>query len=307
MNRKPGMLTQIIWLLFLAACSAQVKQPEAALPTSAAVPTRTQTAVPIPIPPAAPTSTIALATSTSIPLPSVCSPLENLPIDQLAGQISNPYQPPPVGSDNPHQGVDLADLLPGSQMAVSGRRVQAVMAGQVSMVIRDRFPYGNAILIETPLDLYPAEGWEGMQIPTPAPTLAAVQALTCPAGVEPKFSRPDRRSLYLLYAHLQDLPDLSPGDSATCGQAIGRVGSSGNAMNPHLHFEARVGPSGLQMTSMAHYDASASAEEMSSYCMWRVSGLFQLVDPMKIFTLTPNMAALGAATSDVAAPGSISP
>jgi hypothetical protein len=42
----------------------------------------------------------------------------------------------------------------------------------------------------------------------------------------------------------------------------------------------RLGPAGVRFSSLAHYDASATIEEMFNYCTWRVSGLFQLVDPM---------------------------
>jgi murein DD-endopeptidase MepM/ murein hydrolase activator NlpD len=79
---------------------------------------------------------------------------------------------------------------------------------------------------------------------------------------------------------MRDAPGFQVGDPIECGEALGQVGQSGNALNPHLHFEVRLGPAGIQLKSMAHYDASASAEEMSNYCTWRVRGVFQLVDPM---------------------------
>jgi murein DD-endopeptidase MepM/ murein hydrolase activator NlpD len=63
------------------------------------------------------------------------------------------------------------------------------------------------------------------------------------------------------------------------------VGKSGNALNPHLHFEIKVGPAGLRFTSMAHYDASATLEEMATYCTWSISGLFQVVDPLRLLSL----------------------
>jgi len=31
---------------------------------------------------------------------------------------------------------------------------------------------------------------------------------------------------------------------------------------------------------MAHYASSASPEEMSNYCTWRVRGVFQAIDPL---------------------------
>jgi hypothetical protein len=38
---------------------------------------------------------------------------------------------------------------------------------------------------------------------------------------------------------------------------------------------------------MAHYDASASLEEMANYCLWRVSGHFSLFDPMDLLSVSP--------------------
>ena len=64
-----------------------------------------------------------------------------------------------------------------------------------------------------------------------------------------------------------------------CGELIGATGDTGNALNPHLHVEMRVGPAGANFESMAHYESRASDVEMASYCQWRVSGEFVLVDP----------------------------
>jgi len=63
------------------------------------------------------------------------------------------------------------------------------------------------------------------------------------------------------------------------------VGDSGNALNPHLHLEMRIGPAGITFAGMSHYDNSATSEEMAAYCTWRVSGKFQLVDPLKFIEL----------------------
>lgn len=155
------------------------------------------------------------------------------------------------------------------------------------MVAHDRFPFGNALIIETPLDEATLAWLAPVEIPTPAADPTPQTALTCPGGFEPSFANPDQRSLYILYAHLQQPSTLTLGDPVSCGQGLGTVGQSGNALNPHLHFEVRIGPSGLRMNSMAHYDASASAEEMSNYCLWSVSEKLQLIDPLKLLALTP--------------------
>ena len=43
------------------------------------------------------------------------------------------------------------------------------------------------------------------------------------------------------YAHLSSVPDgLSVGDRVTAGETIGRVGATGTATGPNLHYEVRV-------------------------------------------------------------------
>ena len=92
-----------------------------------------------------------------------------------------------------------------------GRGVRVVLPGRVAAVMADRFPYGNALLVETQWEDLPA-GW-AERLPTPAPTpLAPRSALTCPD----EFSvggETDRRSLYLLYAHMLAPPEVRVGDS----------------------------------------------------------------------------------------------
>lgn len=279
----------ITFLIFciITGCSAQAQQKSA--PTvpivPSAQPTFTFTAPPI----SSVTTTVTPVPPTLAPTPGpqLCSPISGAPIAQLTQMVSNPYHPPAIGSDDPHKGIDIAVRAPGSQVAVAGQPVQAAFAGRVAGLIFDRFPFGNAIIIETPLDDFPPDWWSPAQIPTPAPTLSSHTALTCPAGPPLPLADPSHRSLYVLYAHLQQAPTLKIGDSVSCGQAIDTVGSSGNALNPHLHFETRVGPSGAVFSSMAHYDNSATADEMSSYCLWSISELFQLVDPNKVLQLKP--------------------
>jgi len=162
--------------------------------------------------------------------------------------------------------------------------VQAVLEGQVALVVSVRFPYGNAVLVETSLDSLPSAWLEGLDLPSIPAAPQASNALTCPTPDPPPEWDPERRSLYLLYAHLLEPPTLMTGDKVACGQVIGTIGSSGNALNPHLHLEVRVGPAGAHFPGMAHYDASAKPEEMSAYCQWRVSGSFVHVDPMLLFS-----------------------
>jgi murein DD-endopeptidase MepM/ murein hydrolase activator NlpD len=220
------------------------------------------------------------------PGPWLCSPLEGYSQAELKAAVSNPFNPPAqAGSDDPHQAVDLAISQYG--LALAGEPVHAILAGQVAAVIEDRFPYGNAIMIETPLKTLPIEWLDQQQVPTTAPTLPPHPALTCPQ-VDLDFNLSnENRSFYVLYAHMQAPADYQLGDSLDCGALLGHIGQSGNAMNPHVHIEIRVGPSGARFQGLAHYETRASPAEMSAYCTWRVSGVFQLIDPMWILAALP--------------------
>ncbi len=160
----------------------------------------------------------------------------------------------------------------------------AVLEGQVALVVSGRFPYGNAVLVETPLDTLPPAWLEKLDLP-PVPAEPQVSnALTCPTPAASPEWDPEAHSLYLLYAHMLEPPTLETADTVSCGQVIGAIGSSGNALNPHLHLEVRVGPAGARFPGMAHYDASAKPEEMTAYCQWRVSGSFVHIDPLLLFS-----------------------
>jgi len=215
----------------------------------------------------------------------ICSPFPGLSQAGLIASISNPFNPPPPGSDDPHQGVDLAVQQDG--LALAGGPVMAVLSGRVAMVSDDRFPYGFMILVETPLEDLPP-GWlaENRAL-TLAPTRPYPAALTCPAITPAPAWDETRRSLYLLYAHLGEKAAHRPGEPVACGEPVGQVGQSGNALNPHLHLEARIGPAGARFASMAHYDNTARPDEMGYYCLWRVSNVFQLIDPLQLLLQLP--------------------
>lgn len=282
-NRYSALLC-LIGGMALAACSppppAEPVEAAVAAQPPAAASTETATAEPTLTP--SPTAVI-----TAAPPPQICTPLRDVPFNQLPELVSNPFHPPRPGFDDPHAGIDLAMMLPGTQVAVPGHPVQAALPGKVAMLIYDRFPFGNGVVIETPLEAMPEDWWQPIGIPTPGPTLAPRSALTCPPGPDPEFADPNRRSLYILYAHFEAPPALALEDQVSCGQQLGTIGDSGNALNPHLHFEARVAPAGIRMAGMAHYHASVTAEEMRAYCLWSVSDLFQLVDPRRVLQFAP--------------------
>ena len=271
-------------MLLISGCQGEVEFTATATATSnlldatdSQVPP-TATPFPEPISSPLPTATNPAPPPTETPDAQICSPLEGVPLSGLAEIIYNPYSPPPPGSDDPHQGVDFAYTLPETGIGVSGGPVFSALEGQVAGVIRDRFPYGNAVIIETPLEDLP--DIPGLGPPGEAEPQVSI-TLTCPE-IELPLPDGEGRSLYSLYAHMESPPDWEIGDTVACGEQIGATGDSGNALNPHLHVEMRVGPSGAIFESMAHYETRASDHEMAGYCRWRVSGDFALVDPMAL-------------------------
>ena len=266
----------------------------AAPPAATAVPTVITPASPIPTetvlrPTITPTD---LATATAAPLPSataepapftVCSPLEGIALGEL-GQpdlLKNPFDMPRPGMDDGHHGADFAYWTRGERTTMQGLPVYAVLPGRIAGVIQDRPPYGNAIIVETALRDLPEEFLQPLEIPAPQPTVQA-PVLTCPQDMQ-DYDGSGERSLYLLYAHLDQTPVLNVGDAVACGGRLGEVGTTGKSVNYHLHLEARVGPAGSVFESMTHDNNAATLEEMAVYCTWRVSGLFQLLDPMTLF------------------------
>lgn len=291
---RSGHLYLLTFLLFVSLTGCTSNSDEINHKTTSPPPTATST------PYASPTLTIeSVPTSSPSPSPAftkkpteveeitdlrICSPLQGIPITELTDTIHNPFNPPRSGRDDPHQGVDFSVLEYG--IALSGNPVQSVLDGHVAAVIDNRFPYGNALMIETPLESLAPQSVSGIYLPTLSPTIEPHPALNCPQVSPVPSWNAEKRSLYLFYAHLKEPPIFQIDEVVECGQIIGQIGDSGNALNPHLHLEVRIGPSGARLGSMAHYHTSASPKEMSAYCTWRVREIFQLVDPKQLLSTT---------------------
>jgi murein DD-endopeptidase MepM/ murein hydrolase activator NlpD len=161
-----------------------------------------------------------------------------------------------MGKDDRHQGVDFAYYNQGGRNSITGEIVQAILPGRVVVVVYDRLPYGNMVLVETQQADLPVESiaYLGMAVD---------------------------ESLYHLYAHFQDPPYPKIGDWVSCGEPLGQVGASGyNIPVAHLHLETRLGPADTPIGVMAYYDTQATASEMEAYRLWRTSGVFRHFDPM---------------------------
>ncbi|HEY9076904.1 MAG TPA: peptidoglycan DD-metalloendopeptidase family protein [Anaerolineaceae bacterium] len=283
-------------ILLLAACStlepvgaSQLRLTPSVTAAASQTPSRTAATITpdaSPFPNALPSSTPTVSPSPQPAEPELCSPLQGIPFAELSQILTNPYSQPRLGFDEGHPGIDFSYWSRGERKAMKGHPVQSVLEGIVATIIHNRMPYGNAIIIESSLSRWSNSNKLKNFIPAPIATVVPDARLNCPKGQGVNAPQTSNLSLYLLYAHLDQLPSFRPGDSITCGQIIGLVGTTGASKNDHLHFETRVGPAGIRYNSIAHYTNDATNEEMANYCSWRVSGLFQSIDPNKLLNIS---------------------
>lgn len=235
-------------------------------PIPTVFPTSTPASIPTMNTPTATMDILVESNESPTPTPSpdplsgfqICSPLAGILIRDLPRLVSEPYDPPPMGSDARHQGVDFAFYNWKGHRHIDGNVIQSVLPGQVASALNDTFPFGNLVIIETRSDQLPQDVKQTLQIP-------------------------DDRSLYLLYAHMKDESLLVQlGEVVKPCQAIGAVGKSGNTLASHLHLETRVGPPGVRFTGFSAFVDSASDADKKNYRLWRISGQFLHFDPMNL-------------------------
>jgi murein DD-endopeptidase MepM/ murein hydrolase activator NlpD len=268
-----------LWIIMLAAilglfsvsCRTDLPPPATATRIAPVV-TRAVTASPSLVVETVVSAT-AIANPTPIPAPSIepspepapfelCSPLAWETLPELFEIVSDPYSPPPTNrAEERHHGVDFSHYRRKGYSSIEGEPVQVILEGIVASVIANRLPYGNMVIVETPLR-------------------------TFPGGLLQDLGGQESQSLYVLYAHMISEPELVIGERVSCGQKIGEVGKTGyNIVNPHLHLETRFGPSGVVFSGMAFYTTTASIEEMETYNRWRTGGEFVHFDPMSLFQI----------------------
>lgn len=271
----------LLLILIMSAC-----RPAAVTSTvlpATTTPTPTQTAQPSPT--SSPTAIPPNPTPTEVPF-AVCSPLEDETFDSLTLILAKPLEKPYTwGIDFGHPGLDFAYFTRGDRTSIEGIKVYAVLSGRVALILDDFYPYGYTVVIETPLSMLPEDLQQSLLADySPVPEDLEYQ-YNCPNVPTPTLT--GEYSLYHLYAHLGSPPEFVKGDEIACGQLLGTVGNSGWSSNAHLHLETRLGPSGLEISSMAHYETTATEEQMSNYCLWRSSGYYQVVDPYTLFEIQP--------------------
>jgi murein DD-endopeptidase MepM/ murein hydrolase activator NlpD len=276
-----GLLTLLI---FTAGCNTTI------------IPTIANTQPPIVTPSPEPTNTSTPAsTATPVPEPtltpppvlSACSPLKDIGLDELYAITSNPFSFTSAFTDTGHPAVDLAFFTYKEFSTFLGHPVQALLPGKVTLVVNDRFPYGNMVMIETPLESISPGLLSSISLPTPIPQENIAAFSSCDLQMEPLTWDAEMKSIYTLYAHLENDLHVKIGDQVSCGQEIGSVGLSGNTVAEHLHLEVRVGPANAGFSTIATFREDATPRERYNYCIWSLSGNFQAIDPAVFWRSVP--------------------
>ncbi len=141
-----------------------------------------------------------------ISLATVCTPHWVRPVDAAAGDQPDhfyPYGSTGQGQYQVHHGVEFVNSLGTPVFAVAGGTVVVAGTDRQTAWGRHRDYYGQLVILE--LD-------------------------------ERCYGRP----VYVLYGHLVAV-QVGVGQRVEQGEVIGRVGMSGIAVGPHLHFEVRLG------------------------------------------------------------------
>ena len=267
-------------VLFLSACQPKMVTSTTMSSTETLLPVYTETATQTVTPTSLTTQSPATPTSTQKSF-QVCSPLEDESFTSLLEIIANPLKIPTIGRDDGHHGVDFSYYRRGERETIQGVEIYAILSGKTVITLEDHNPYGYTILVETPLSNLPGNLQEILLEQYRSVPQDVNYQGECPSIDPPQVT--GELSLYHLYAHFETKPGFQPGEPIACGQLLGTVGNSGRSSNPHLHLETRLGPSNAALGDMAFYETTYTQEQRANYCLWRMSGYFQLVDPFLVF------------------------
>lgn len=213
-DTPPPLPTATDDLAALAQAATPIPTAIVASDTPPPPPTSTATAVPTEPPATATIAPTDAAAATATPTITPAAPTQidhyllQRPIPQEGDNIywldaTYPYGSTQFGAREVHLGVEFVNSRFTPVIAAADGTV--IFAGQDDNVMfGPRLDYyGNLVVVEH--------------------SFSAVQ--------EP---------VYTLYAHLQDIA-VQTDDTIAAGERVGRVGDTGIAIGPHLHFEVRVG------------------------------------------------------------------
>ncbi len=223
------LLVFILLLVFLSGCvQTHALQPEEGLNTPILERTSTQSIQEEATEALTPAATATLTVTpmpTAEPFPPVMSCGEVFCQQPWRGLLERPFSPeykltidpayPYAGTKNdtmdPHHGVEFPNGYGTPVLAAQNGTV--VYAGSDGLTLFGPYTsfYGNVVILLHP-GLY------------------------------------DGRDLYTLYGHLSEI-SVAEGDKVSVGQLIGKVGSSGAADGPHLHFEVRLNENAYTATT----------------------------------------------------------
>lgn len=113
-----------------------------------------------------------------------------------------------------------------------------VVCGPVEIVFRKasfdtlrRYGFHNAI------DIYAPEGTE-IRSPSPGTVTSRTLTNTERGGFQVSFTGSDGETHF--FSHMLGPADVEPGDRIGAGVLLGRVGKSGNAPTPHVHYQVKT-------------------------------------------------------------------
>ncbi len=140
----------LLFLLSFSSCSGFSTETAVPIPVDVE-PDSTVQVTRTPLPTASPTpKTNPSPTPTREQVNGICSPLKDIELGDLHSITSQSFTPPAPYKDDGHPAVDLAFFTFKEMPSMIGHPVQSIFPGTVVQVLADRYPYGNAILIETP-------------------------------------------------------------------------------------------------------------------------------------------------------------
>ena len=213
----------------------------------------TDTSTPSPIPPTATPLPTSTPTASPIPPELPCSPLVGYEFVDFRLITARGFTAATPGKDDGHQAIDLSHYAFKEKGYIEGESIGAMYSGTIAAVVNDRWPYGNMVIVETPLD--------------------RIQ-------LQPDVDFAGYDAVYHLYAHMLETPVWAVGDEVNCGDVLGLVGNTGRSGNAHLHLETRLGARGQTFDSLSYYLADSTPAEQAEYLRWRVSEDFLALDPI---------------------------